>query len=239
MKLFALADLHLSHGVPNKKMDVFGPNWTNYMERIESNWKAAVSDEDLVLLPGDISWALKLEEAQADFDFLEQLPGTKVMIRGNHDYWWSSASKVRAALPPSLHIIQNDVFNIQDFSIAGCRFWDSPELDFSHLYTGNFVPPPIEERLYKRELGRLEMSLKQLDQKAKYRLAMTHYPPIGTDLGPSEASLLFEKYRVDLVAFGHLHALNETGELFGTARGVRYLFVAADHVDCKPVEITF
>jgi len=217
-------------------MDKFGPVWANYMERIATNWRAVVKAEDLVLLPGDISWAMTMEEAIKDFEWLEALPGTKVMIRGNHDYWWSSPSKVRANLPPSLHIIQNDAFSFHGISIGGTRFWDSPEFNFSHCFGKSFEAPPIDEKIYLRELERLELSLKKLDPKARFRVVMTHYPPIGSDLKPSKVSALLEKYNVNLSLFGHLHGL-QGGKLFGERGGVDYILVAADYLDFKPKKV--
>ncbi len=227
MIIYAIADLHLSVGVPGKNMDIFGPQWTDYMGSIAKNWRAVVQPEDLVLLPGDISWAMKMEEAVKDFEWIDALPGTKVMIRGNHDYWWGSSSKVRAQLPPSLHIIQNDAFNYQGVSIAGTRFWDSPA----------FSLQPVDEKIYHRELKRLEMSLKKLDLSAKHRIAMTHYPPISADLQPSAASQLLEEYKVQFCLFGHLHNLKEGVQLFGVKNGISYILTAADYLNFKPKKI--
>ena len=237
MNIWAIADLHLCKGVPEKNMEIFGDAWSNYMDRMAENWKKVVQDDDLVLLAGDISWAMKLEHAALDLDWIDALPGTKVMIRGNHDYWWSSASKVRSILPPSLHIIQNDVFNWEGISIAGARFWDTPEFNFIHCFAESFPPLPIDEKIYKRELGRLEMSLKQLDQSAKCRIAMTHYPPIGTDLKPSAVSALLEEYNVQSCVFGHLHNIKEEAAQFGKKDGVDYIFVAADFLEFMPKKI--
>ncbi|MCP5469628.1 MAG: metallophosphoesterase [Chlamydiales bacterium] len=227
MRVFALADLHLSVGVPEKKMDVFGPKWTHYMDKMEEKWRSVVGPDDLILLPGDISWAMKLEEAAPDFEWIEKLPGTKVMIRGNHDYWWSSISKVRAALPPSLHAIHNDTFTFNGITVAGTRFWDSPEFNFGGQQE-------VDEKIFNREIGRLEMSLKKLDPNAKRRLAMTHYPPIGADLKSSKASALLEKYNVSHCLFGHLHALDEKVPMFGEKNGVHYILTAADYIDFTP-----
>ena len=127
MKLFAIADLHLSFAV-NKPMDVFGQAWENHPEKIRREWLETVGQEDVVLIPGDISWAMRLSEAQPDFAFLQELPGTKVIIRGNHDYWWSSLSKVRQALPPSVIPLQNTSAVFGGVGIAGTRLWIDPSL---------------------------------------------------------------------------------------------------------------
>ncbi len=133
MTVWAIADLHLSFGIKDKEMDVFGKEWHNHHAKIEQHWREDITNEDLVLLAGDISWAKRLEEALPDLSWINALPGTKVMIRGNHDYWWSSPSKVRDALPSSLHIIQNDTFEWNDVAIAGSRLWDSTEYNFKDV----------------------------------------------------------------------------------------------------------
>lgn len=229
MKVWAIADLHLAISVPEKKMDIFGSGWTNYMERIESNWRSVICSDDLILLPGDITWAMKLEQAIVDLEWIDQLPGTKVMIRGNHDYWWSSASKVRAALPASIHIIQNDAFEWHEMSIGGARLWDTQEYQFSKA---DPIPNEESEKIYERELGRLELSLKAM--KHKKRLVMTHYPPIGPDLKPSRASKLLEHYGVSHCVFGHLHAITKNDKQWGNKNGIDYHLVAGDYLDFKP-----
>lgn len=248
MSVWAIADLHLAFGVPSKKMDVFGDNWVDYAVKIERHWREYVGPEDLVLLAGDICWATDLEEALEDLQWIDALPGVKVMIKGNHDYWWSSPSKIKSFLPPSIHIIQNDAFNWRDISIGGARLWDTQEYSFEEIveYKPNPVAStapkpekPDPEKIFARELERLELSLKQLDQKAKARIVMTHYPPIGLQLEPSRASALLEKYRVDCCVFGHLHNVKIKGNLFGQARGVNYVFTASDYLNFIPAQLDY
>jgi len=242
MKIWAIGDLHLSFGVTKKTMDLFGPEWEEHPKKIATAWDNTVSPEDLVLIPGDISWASRPEKALPDLEWIEKRPGTKVMIKGNHDYWWTSLSKIEKILPPSIHLIQNSSVTIQGIAIAGTRFWDSPEYSFDHIIdfkpciTPKKVPKKDEEALYQRELLRLEMSLQQMPEKAQTKIAMTHFPPIGTDLAPSAASALFEKYGVSLVVFGHLHSLHKSAHpLFGSARGVEYVLTSCDCIDFSPV----
>ena len=256
MHIWAIADLHLSFGVPNKKMDPFGPQWVNFEKRVEENWKNKITADDLVLIPGDISWATHLEDALPDLEWIDSLPGTKVMIRGNHDYWWSSPTKIRKVLPPSIHIIQNDVFEWNDVSIGGARLWDTPQFHFNDFIIFNENPTISSsatkadltdkekeqraakaEKIYQRELQRLEFSLKQLRQTARLRIAMTHYPPVSADLQPSEASVLLEKYNVDICAFGHLHSVRPDAKFFGQGEHIRYLLTACDYLDFKPILI--
>lgn len=236
--IYAIADLHLSFGVPDKSMALFGALWENHPERLREAWCATVQPEDIVLLAGDISWAMTLEEARKDLEWIAALPGTKVMIRGNHDYWWPSLKKLQSVLPPGLLAIHHNALRIKDFAICGTRFWDSPEYGFATL-SGHKPEPltPQDLTIYQRELGRLETSLKALDQSAPCKLLMTHYPPIGFDLAPSAASALCETYGVTHVVFGHLHALPGNQPYFGEARGVHYHLTAADALLFKPLLI--
>lgn len=246
--IWAIADLHLSFGVPNKGMEVFGDQWLNHPAKIEAAWREKITDEDLVLLAGDISWALRIPEVMPDLEFIERLPGTKVMIRGNHDLWWGSISKVRKIIPPSIHAIQHDVFRWNGVAIGGTRLWDSEEygfeeaIDYREPLPGKVnlgEPASLEdnEKIFHRELLRLEMSLKQFHHEDKIRMIMVHYPPIGLSLYPSKVSQLLEKYNVTECIFGHLHNVKPNQVLFGEARGVRYRLTAADYLDFKPEHI--
>lgn len=247
--IWAIADLHLSFGVPNKAMDIFGEQWLNHPEKVKKHWEECIDADDLVLLAGDLSWAKDLEEAMPDLEWIDALPGTKVILRGNHDYWWSTLSKLKKALPPTLNYIQNNVFNWKGVSIGGARLWDSSEYNFNPIIHVNKpdselplnpkdADPERDEKIFSRELLRLENSLKLLEKKAKHRIAMTHYPPIGLELAPSRASTLLEKYHVDTCVFGHLHNVKEHAPPpFGKSRGIEYLLTAADFLDFKPQKI--
>lgn len=248
MTIWAIADLHLSFGVPDKAMDVFGSHWTNHAERIEKAWREVVHEEDLVLIPGDISWAMHLEEARIDLEWIGRLPGTKVMIKGNHDYWWGSLLKLKTIMPPSCHIIQNNAYQWNEVAIAGARMWDVPGLNFSSIIhyekndrVKNLTSDDSSEeskKIYLRELGRLETSLKAMKKEAKFKIAMTHYPPIGLDGQPTEVSQLLEKYRVNVCVFGHLHNVKPGLQIFGEFRGVDYYLTACDSLDqFRPVKI--
>lgn len=248
MAVWAIADLHLAFGVPNKSMDVFGEPWTNYTEKIKKNWLENIGPDDLVLIPGDISWAMKLEEARPDLEWIHQLPGTKVILRGNHDFWWTSIKQIEAILPPSIHLIQNNTCHWKDFSIAGARLWDTPEYRFNTFI--NYMENPRAkkladeedrsaeaEKIFQRELGRLELSLKEMAKKDTLRIAMTHYPPIGADLAPSQTSALLEKYKVKICAFGHLHNVRKGALPFGEKNGIRYCLTSADYLDFMPLKL--
>lgn len=247
MRIWAIADLHLSFGIPNKGMDIFGPSWERHAERVAEYWHELVRAEDLVLLPGDISWATHMDQALVDLEWIDQLPGQKVMIRGNHDYWWSSPTKVRKALPPSLSIIQNNALLWNGTAIGGARLWDCPEVMFPEEIISTETPTISStprksdealkeaEKIYKRELNRLELSLKALDKSAKRRIVMTHYPPVNSRMGPSRARDLLEQYNVDTCVFGHLHNVRGDLPLFGEKNGVRYLLASCDYLHCKPL----
>ena len=130
MTIWALSDLHLSFGAPSKSMEVFGDSWKNYAERIKAHWQECIKPEDLVLIPGDISWGKTMDEALVDLNWIDALPGTKLILKGNHDYWWDSPAKMLAKIPPSIHFIQNNAFNWQGVTIGGARLWDTPEYSF-------------------------------------------------------------------------------------------------------------
>jgi uncharacterized protein len=249
MAIWAIADLHLSFGVPNKEMNVFGSQWKGYTEKIERHWRSSIMPEDLVLIPGDISWAMHLEEVLPDLEWIDRLPGTKVLIKGNHDYWWSSLSKIKRVLPPSCHLVQNNSWSWKEISIAGTRLWDVPGLNFNDVIDfkedgSNRALLARDEtaesqKIYQRELGRLETSLRGMNPLAKKRIVMTHYPPIGPELQESEASRLMEKYKVDICVFGHLHNVKRGLSIFGTRRGVTYYLTACDYLeDFKPLKIS-
>lgn len=248
MTIWALADLHLSFGVPNKEMDVFGPQWAGYTNRVQTNWRSLISADDLVLIPGDISWAMNPEEARPDLEWIHSLPGTKVILKGNHDYWWTSLNKIEKVLPPSIHLIQNNAFQWNDVGIAGVRLWDTPEYSFKEFieYKKNVREKPLTEqakdpneaeKIFQRDLGRLETSLKCLPKDARIRIAMTHYPPIGADLADSRVSHMLERYKIDACVFGHLHNVKKDMSLFGTKNGIKYALTSCDFLDFVPLKL--
>lgn len=246
--IWALADLHLSFGIKNKGMEVFGNEWQGWTEKLRDHWTSLIQGEDLVLIPGDISWATHLEDAIPDLRWIDQLPGTKVLIRGNHDYWWSSKSKVVNILPPSLHIIQNDVFHFHDICVAGARMWDTPEFNFdSYIRVKESTPAKKltayedntneNNKIFNKELIRLELSLKSMNPNAALKICMTHYPPISAALDDSKASRLIESYGIDYCVFGHLHSVDQTVPMFGEKNGVNYALTSCDYLNFIPFKI--
>lgn len=224
MKVFAISDLHLSVNNP-KPMDIFGPVWDGYLDKIFSEWKEKVSENDLVLLAGDFSWAMKLEEAIADFNLLKDLPGKKVLIRGNHDYWWNAISTLRKNLPPSFYAIQNDAIKFGNIVLCGTRGWQVLE--------NNMERTPEDEKIFNREIIRLEMTL-QAAQKMRNEndkvFCMMHYPPMNALKEDSPFSLLLEKYKVDKVIYGHLHGLKNV-ETYFIKNGIEYYLTSCDIVN--------
>jgi predicted phosphohydrolase len=250
MSVWALSDPHLCFGVPEKTMEVFGPSWKDYTEKMAWHWAQNVAPADLVLIPGDISWAIHLDQALIDLQWIDALAGTKVILRGNHDYWWSSSSKLSKILPPSIHFIHNNSFIWNEIAIGGARLWDTPEYTFNDYiefqknpYARIKTPEELlhkkeeEERIFTRELKRLELSLSQLPKQSKVKIAMTHYPPIGADLAPSRASHILESFQIDHCVFGHLHHVRTGALKFGKARGVTYHFTSCDYLDFVPFKI--
>ena len=221
MAVFAISDLHLPARV--KPMDVFGEHWKNHFDRIRADWRARVLPGDLVLLPGDLSWAMRLEEAREDLASIAELPGQKLLLRGNHDYWWSSIGRVRRALPEGTWALQNDSVLIGGRLYAGSRGWTIP--------TGDAEPEDV--RIYERERLRLEMSLKNARAKDADApiTAMMHYPPLTDEL--TGFSDILEAYGVTDCVYGHLHGAGLYGAVRGERRGVRYHQVSCDGLEFK------
>lgn len=246
MRIWAIGDLHLSFGVPDKSMSMFGPAWANHAEKIAEHWKGLIRADDLVLIPGDISWAMHLEEAKIDLDWIDRLPGTKVMIKGNHDYWWGSLAKIAPILPPSIHLIQNNAFFWKGAAIGGARLWDTPEYNFHSFIEfrenpkaktpdpEETVQEDLSQKIFDRELERLRLSLKAMRADAAVKIAMTHYPPIGADLKNSRAGQILEQYGIQICVFGHLHSIKEGHSLFGEHNKIRYVLTSCDYIRFQP-----
>ena len=232
MKIFAIGDLHLSIN-NSKPMDIFGPVWEGYLENIEKDWQEKVSNEDIVLIPGDISWAMRLSEAKADLEYLCKFIGNKFIIKGNHDYWWSSIGEIRNNLTNNTFAIQNDAKKIGNIVVCGSRGWSIPD---------NGEMTKQDEKIYKRELIRMELSLKSaevLRSEGDKVVVMTHFPPFNYRMEDNEMMALFEKYNVDAVVFGHLHSYDKKQRLTFEKNGIKYYLVSCDLVDNKLVEIEF
>ncbi len=230
MKFFAISDLHISTNT-NKPMDVFGGNWVGYMDKIRTDWQEKVSDDDLVLIGGDISWAMNIEDAQKDLQTLKDLKGKKILIKGNHDYWWSGIGKVRDILPENFYALQNDCLKFGNVVICGSRCWSVPgSPDFKDQ----------DMKIYLRETERLKLSLSaasKLRNEGDKLIALIHYPPFNVRREPTLFTDIFENNGVDSVVYGHLHGKSVRADKLVVKNGVKYYLTSCDQVDNKLTEI--
>lgn len=231
MRWFALADLHLSLS-GEKPMDVFGELWRDHASRMAAAWDAGVAADDVVLLPGDLSWGRTLEEARPDLAWIQARPGRKVLLRGNHDSWWGrSVGKVRAALPPSCTLLHHEALQIDGHVLVGARGWTAP---------GDPHAQPGDEAVFARELARLALSVADADRRldrALPRTAMVHYPPWLRGQAPTPVVDVLKGAGVTTCVYGHLHGEDHALALTGEHEGITFHFVAADAVNFTPVPI--
>ena len=229
MRIFAIGDLHLPGG-DKKPMDVFGAHWENHFERISEDWRARVGDQDVVLIPGDISWAMQLDRALEDLRRIGTLPGRKLILRGNHDYWWSSLTQLRSNLPENMHAVQNDAYDAGDVVFCGTRGWTLPQAGIEETAEG--AAGSQDEKIYRREVMRLEMSLQAARRLAGERpvFAMMHYPPLLPEYARSgtEFTRLLTQYGVSRCVYGHLHGPSVQRGYNGLYNGVQYDLVSCD-----------
>ncbi len=230
MKIYAISDLHISTNT-NKPMDVFGGNWVNYIEKIQADWQEKVTDDDIVLIGGDVSWAMNIEDAKKDLQTFAHLKGKKVLIKGNHDYWWSGIGKVRDALPPNFYALQNDSIKFENVVICGSRCWSVPG---SPDFTAN------DNKIYLREAERLKLSFNsanKMREEGDKLIALIHYPPFNVKRENTLFTALFEENKVDKVIYGHLHGKDVRSDKLVIKNGVEYYLTSCDQVDNKLVEI--
>ena len=225
MKVFAISDLHLS-GACAKPMDVFGPEWTGHPAKLERAWRRVVREGDLMLLPGDLSWAMRLEEALIDLRLIGSLPGTKFFIRGNHDYWFSSPGKVRAALGPGVRLVRFDAHvegGVAVCGVRGCAWPGQSEYD-----------PEVDRKYWERALARLRLSLEALAAlEWDVAVAMFHYPPLDAERTGEMCDRVREA-GVGHVVYGHLLGEALAAAFEGERDGVLYRCVSADHLAFEP-----
>ena len=227
MRIYAIGDLHLPGG-DHKPMNVFGAHWEGHFLRIAQDWQSRVGEEDVVLIPGDISWAMQTEDAMDDLRSIGELPGRKILLRGNHDYWWCGISRLRELLPRGMYAVQNDAMLLEDTAFCGTRGWTLPGPNSA----------PEDEKIYRRELLRMEMSLDRAVKLGAGRLVvLCHYPPLGEGAAETPLSALLEKYPVDDVVYGHLHGPSLRGAVNGVYRGIRYHCVSCDGLDFRLLKL--
>lgn len=230
MKIYAISDLHLSTASP-KPMDIYGGEWEGHWEKITKDWQERVQYDDIVLIAGDISWAMRFEEACQDLELIYSLKGHKVLIRGNHDYWWGSITRMRQALPKDMHLLQNDAVKISNTVFCGSRGWISPDAEgFS----------AEDRKIYDRELLRAEMSLKHAQKLAtngEKIIALTHFPPLIAGKNPSPLTELYDKYGVSCVVYGHIH--NAPSNMYQpvTINSTTYYLTSCDYLKCSLLQL--
>lgn len=230
MKVYAISDLHLSLS-GEKPMEVFGDKWQGYLDKIKYDWQNKVGNDDVVLISGDISWAMKLENAVKDFEFFNDLKGKKIIIRGNHDYWWQGITKIREVLPENFYALQNDSVKIGNIVFCGSRGWaveGSP--DFNEH----------DRHIYLREVERFKLALKSAKQKLESGdklVCLIHYPPFNVRKEKSLFTELFEEYKVDKVVYGHLHGKGVVPYHRLNLNGTEYILSSCDLIENKLVEV--
>jgi len=233
MALYAISDLHLSLSI-DKPMDVFGSKWQYYMDRIRTNWMQEVKEEDYILMPGDISWATYLEQSYKDFEYINNLPGIKIISKGNHDYWWSTASKLNQYMKNNnfnnIIFLHNNCICYKDIVICGTRGWNCPGDE-------NFTQQ--DQKIYLRELQRLELSLRQsMQYEHKAIIVALHYPPVNKNKDMNSGFVeLLKKYKVSICVYGHLHGELHKNVLEGEYEEIRYYLVSCDYLNFKPLKL--
>lgn len=227
MSIFAISDLHLSLG-GSKPMDIFGEMWRDHDKHIAANWDKTVGDDDTVLVAGDSSWALKFEDAAADLRFIAERPGRKILIRGNHDFWWrrESTNKIQAQIDPSITLMHGRAVAVGNVGIAGTRGW--------RIEDAHSPDSPGDTRVLERELMYLERGLREIPEGVEKTIVMLHYPPFDADLKPNAFADLLHSHNVDILVYGHIHS---GAYLEGNIDGTEYRLVAVDHTGFRPVRI--
>ncbi|MGL4797682.1 MAG: metallophosphoesterase [Paraclostridium sp.] len=228
MSIYAIGDLHFSTAV-NKPMDIFGDNWANHEAKIIEDWKMKIKEEDIVLVVGDTSWAINMEQAEQDLNIISELPGKKIYVKGNHDYWWTTVTKLNK-LYEDMQFLQNNFYECGEYAICGTRGWICPnDVKFDE----------DDDKIYKREAHRLKLSL-DAAKKAKYSkiIVMTHYPPTNDRLEDSLFTDIYEEYKVEKVVYGHLHGKESFKMgLKGERNCVEYFLASCDYTDFKLIKI--
>ena len=239
MSIFTIADLHLSSD-GSKSMEIFGPRWRDYQYKIEKNWRAIVNPEDIVIVPGDISWALKLEDSLEDFLFLESLPGTKLIGKGNHDFWWSTMAKLNVFFEEhhikTIRFLYNNAYRLEDCIVCGTRGWFVEENQQHTVGNADYM------RIVNREVIRLRLSL---DEAVKLReecgeplpiLVFLHFPPVWNEFVCEEIVAVLKEYGIRSCYFGHIH-----GAYYAPRTreydGIEFTICAADYLNFAPMPV--
>lgn len=232
MSIFAISDLHLAMSA-EKPMDIFGEKWQGYMDKLRTGWESTVSADDYVIIPGDISWATYIEDAVSDFNFIDSLPGKKIILKGNHDYWWTTMSKLNKFLDENgfrtISFLHNNSFKTDGVVICGTRGWNCPGDD-------SFNEEDI--KLYERELNRLEISLKSAaDGKNADIITALHFPPFNSKKEAGGFIEIMQKHEVKICIYGHLHGEGFKYAVEGNVCGIDFLLVSADYLNFTPLKL--
>ncbi len=223
MSIFVIGDLHLSFGT-QKPMDIFS-GWQDHWQRIEKNWRRLVKDTDTVVIPGDVSWGLTLEEAQPDFRFIQSLPGRKIISKGNHDYWWQTAKKLQEFLDKNgfdtISFLHNNSFEVENYIICGTRGW---------IFENG---QQQDEKVILREAGRLKASLDYMDSD-KEKIVFLHYPTIYQEQRANHIINTLKQYNIKRCFYGHLHGKTINYAFNGVSDGIKYKLISADAIDFCP-----
>lgn len=228
MSLYAIGDLHFGTSV-DKPMDIFGENWVGHEDKIIYNWKNTVTESDTVLVLGDTSWAINLQQAKSDLDIINNLPGNKIFVKGNHDYWWTTVTSLNK-LYDNMKFLQTNFYEYGEYAICGGRGWICPN---------NVKFDEEDEKIYIREENRIRLSLQAASKKGYSKfIVITHYPPTNDRLEESLFTKLFEEYKVEKVIYGHLHG-NESFKmgLREVRNGVEYILASCDYIDFNLIKV--
>ncbi len=224
MSLFAIADTHLSFGT-DKPMDIFR-GWSDYAQRLERNWKSVVTEKDTVVIPGDISWAMSFQQARADFEFLHNLPGQKIILKGNHDYWWNTKKKMDLFLQSegfdTIKILHNNTYTVDRFALCGSRGW--------------FYDAQGEQdvKVLLREAARLERSIEEGKKTGLEIIVFLHYPPIMSGEVCEEIINVLKRHDVKRCYYGHLHGESIKRSVTDVVDDIRFSLVSADFLEFCP-----
>lgn len=230
MKIFAISDLHMSAADP-KPMNIFGSNWNDYLQKISSDWNEKVSDDDIVIVAGDISWAMNYSEAALDFEYFNNLKGKKLFVRGNHDYWWKGVSRIREKVPKGCYLLQNDAVKFENVIFCGSRGWLVPgSPDFSKT----------DEKIYLREIERLRLAFfaaNRLKEEGDKVVCITHFPPFNAKREDNGILQLMRDNQIDAAVYGHLHGKEARADKLLEISGAKFYLTSCDLVENKLVEI--
>ena len=230
MIIYTISDLHLPLGI-DKPMDIFGHRWENYVEKIEYNWKNTVKDDDIVVLGGDFSWATYLEESEKDFAFLHALPGKKILLKGNHDYWWTTHAKLKKFVEEkdfsSVAFLHNNSFIIGNIGICGTRGWSLDSITSAE-----------DKKIYDRELLRLKLSISDAKAKGAERIfVFTHFPPVTEQLQSTAFHKILAEEKVEKCIYGHLHGISHKNAFEGIIDVVEYTLASGDYTGFELIKL--